>query len=137
MNMEISRMAHSLNEWLWQHEFWLPPGITWEDMKESEDTHYPKPRDLLLSIPFALILVVIRCIFERAIALPLSAKLGVKDKLRPKAQPISILETFYTVNCKNPKEVSPFFLCFSLDLAPSIYLNEIILGSCIWTLNRP
>uniref|UniRef100_A0A803XT61 Uncharacterized protein n=1 Tax=Meleagris gallopavo TaxID=9103 RepID=A0A803XT61_MELGA len=54
----------SLNEWLWQHEFWLPPGITWEDMKESEDIHYPKPRDLLLSIPFALILVVIRCVFE-------------------------------------------------------------------------
>ncbi|XP_065603125.1 ceramide synthase 4-like [Cyrtonyx montezumae] len=41
---------------------------------------------------------------ERAIALPLSAKLGVKDKLRPKAQPISVLETFYTTNCKNPKE---------------------------------
>ncbi|XP_032296884.1 ceramide synthase 4 isoform X4 [Coturnix japonica] len=101
---QTTRMAHSLNEWLWQHKFWLPPGITWEDMKESEDIHYPKPRDLLLSIPFALILVVIRCVFERAIALPISAKLGVKDKLRPKAQPISILETFYTVNCKNPKE---------------------------------
>ena len=116
MNMEISRMAHSLNEWLWQHEFWLPPGITWEDMKESEDTHYPKPRDLLLSIPFALILVVIRCIFERAIALPLSAKLGVKDKLRPKAQPISILETFYTVNCKNPKEGELISLAKQCDL---------------------
>lgn len=60
-----SRMARSLYEWLWQHEFWLPPGITWEDMQESEDTHYPQPRDLLLSIPFALILVVIRCAFER------------------------------------------------------------------------
>lgn len=60
-----SRMARSLYEWLWQHEFWLPPGITWEDMQESEDTHYPQPRELLLSIPFALILVVIRCAFER------------------------------------------------------------------------
>lgn len=60
-----SRMARSLNEWLWQHEFWLPPGITWEDMQESEDIHYPQPHDLLLSIPFALILVVVRCAFER------------------------------------------------------------------------
>uniref|UniRef100_A0A8B9T9E7 TLC domain-containing protein n=1 Tax=Anas platyrhynchos TaxID=8839 RepID=A0A8B9T9E7_ANAPL len=89
-------MARALNEWLWQHEFWLPPGITWEDMKESEDIHYPQPRDLLLSIPFALILVVIRYIFERAIALPLGAKLGVRDKQRPNAQPNPILETFYS-----------------------------------------
>uniref|UniRef100_A0A8D0EY93 TLC domain-containing protein n=1 Tax=Strix occidentalis caurina TaxID=311401 RepID=A0A8D0EY93_STROC len=58
-------MARSLYDWLWQHEFWLPPGITWQDMQESEDVHYPQPRDLLLSIPFALILVVIRCAFER------------------------------------------------------------------------
>uniref|UniRef100_A0A8B9T9N2 TLC domain-containing protein n=1 Tax=Anas platyrhynchos TaxID=8839 RepID=A0A8B9T9N2_ANAPL len=99
-------MARALNEWLWQHEFWLPPGITWEDMKESEDIHYPQPRDLLLSIPFALILVVIRYIFERAIALPLGAKLGVRDKQRPNAQPNPILETFYSTHCKNPKEVS-------------------------------
>ncbi|OXB70002.1 UNVERIFIED_CONTAM: hypothetical protein H355_016432 [Colinus virginianus] len=109
-------MAHSLNEWLWQHEFWLPPGITWEDMKESEDIHYPQPHDLLLSIPFALILVVIRCTFERAIALPLSAKLGVQDKLRPKAQPIPVLETFYTMNCKNPKEDELISLAKQCDL---------------------
>ncbi|POI32708.1 hypothetical protein CIB84_003540, partial [Bambusicola thoracicus] len=52
----------------------------------------------------------------RAIALPLSAKLGVKDKLRPKAQPISILETFYTVNCKNPKEGELISLAKQCDL---------------------
>uniref|UniRef100_A0A8C6ZKB3 Ceramide synthase 4 n=1 Tax=Nothoprocta perdicaria TaxID=30464 RepID=A0A8C6ZKB3_NOTPE len=97
-------MARSLNQWLWRHEFWLPPGITWEDMKESEDIHYPQPHDLLLSIPFALILIVIRYFFERTIALPLSGKLGVRDKLRPKAQPNPVLETFYTTHCKNPKE---------------------------------
>uniref|UniRef100_A0A8B9TAX2 TLC domain-containing protein n=1 Tax=Anas platyrhynchos TaxID=8839 RepID=A0A8B9TAX2_ANAPL len=110
-------MARALNEWLWQHEFWLPPGITWEDMKESEDIHYPQPRDLLLSIPFALILVVIRYIFERAIALPLGAKLGVRDKQRPNAQPNPILETFYSTHCKNPKEVSlSSFLAKQCDL---------------------
>uniref|UniRef100_A0A8C6ZF28 Ceramide synthase 4 n=1 Tax=Nothoprocta perdicaria TaxID=30464 RepID=A0A8C6ZF28_NOTPE len=40
----------------------------------------------------------------RTIALPLSGKLGVRDKLRPKAQPNPVLETFYTTHCKNPKE---------------------------------
>ncbi|NXV23691.1 CERS4 synthase, partial [Cepphus grylle] len=133
-------MARSLNEWLWQHEFWLPPGITWEDMQESEDVQYPQPRDLLLSIPFALILIVIRCVFERAIALPLSSKLGVRDKQRPKAQPNPVLETFYSTCCKNPEEVSPFFLCFPLDLtlviAPWWLMNGIlmcfVLFVCSW-----
>uniref|UniRef100_A0A8C0IHS4 TLC domain-containing protein n=1 Tax=Bubo bubo TaxID=30461 RepID=A0A8C0IHS4_BUBBB len=109
-------MARSLYDWLWQHEFWLPPGITWQDMQESEDVHYPQPRELLLSIPFALILVVIRCAFERAIALPLSSKLGVKDKQRPKAQPIPILETFYSTRCKNPEEGELISLAKRCDL---------------------
>ncbi|NXT96135.1 CERS4 synthase, partial [Anhinga rufa] len=109
-------MARSLNEWLWQHEFWLPPGITWEDMQESEGVHYPQPRDLLLSIPFALILVVIRCAFERAIALPLSSKLGVRDKQRPKAQPNPMLETFYSTLCKNPEEGELISLAKQCDL---------------------
>ncbi|KAM8986749.1 ceramide synthase 4 [Ara ararauna] len=109
-------MAHSLYEWLWHHEFWLPPGITWEDMQESEDVHYPQPRDLLLSIPFALILVVIRRVFERTIALPLSSKLGVRDKQRPKAQPNPVLETFYTTRCKNPGEGELLGLAKQCDL---------------------
>ncbi|XP_059725656.1 ceramide synthase 4-like isoform X6 [Haemorhous mexicanus] len=110
------RMARSLYEWLWQHEFWLPPGITWEDMQESEDTHYPQPRDLLLSIPFALILVVIRCAFERAIALPLCPKLGVRDKQRPKVQPNPVLETFYSTRRKNPKDGELLNLAKQCDL---------------------
>ncbi|KAM6189476.1 ceramide synthase 4-like isoform 2-T2 [Sarcoramphus papa] len=109
-------MARSLNEWLWQHEFWLPPGITWQDMQESEDVHYPQPYDLLLSIPFALILVVIRRAFERTIALPLSIKLGVRDKQRPKAQPNPMLETFYSRRCKNPEEGELLSLAKRCDL---------------------
>lgn len=57
--------------------------------------------------------------FCRAIALPLSTKLGVKDKQRPKAQPNPVLETFYSTRRKNPEEVSPFFLCFPVDLVSS------------------
>uniref|UniRef100_A0A8V1AD78 Uncharacterized protein n=1 Tax=Gallus gallus TaxID=9031 RepID=A0A8V1AD78_CHICK len=49
-------------------QYWLPPGATWEDMKESADTHYPKPQDLWLCLPGALLLIVVRCIFERWVA---------------------------------------------------------------------
>lgn len=57
-----------LSEELWHHQYWLPPGATWEDMKESADTHYPKPQDLWLCLPGALLLIVVRCIFERWVA---------------------------------------------------------------------
>uniref|UniRef100_A0A663EYA0 Uncharacterized protein n=1 Tax=Aquila chrysaetos chrysaetos TaxID=223781 RepID=A0A663EYA0_AQUCH len=45
-----ARMSSLYWGWLWQHEFWLPPGITWQDMQESEDVHYPQPRDLLIML---------------------------------------------------------------------------------------
>ncbi|XP_068012447.1 ceramide synthase 4-like [Melanerpes formicivorus] len=118
MDLDISRMAGSLYHWLWQHEFWLPPGITWEDMQESEDIQYPQPRDLLLSIPFALLLVGVRRAFERTIALPLSAKLGVKDKQKPKVQPNPVLETFYSRCCKHPKEAELLRLAGQCRLPP-------------------
>uniref|UniRef100_A0A8C3BQS1 TLC domain-containing protein n=1 Tax=Cairina moschata TaxID=8855 RepID=A0A8C3BQS1_CAIMO len=47
-----------LLEEFWHHKYWLPPGATWEDMKESADVRYPKPQDLLLCIPGALILII-------------------------------------------------------------------------------
>jgi len=58
-----------LSEELWHHQYWLPPGATWEDMKEAADTHYPKPQDLWLCLPGALLLIVVRFIFERCRAM--------------------------------------------------------------------
>ncbi|XP_068776038.1 ceramide synthase 4 isoform X4 [Struthio camelus] len=52
----------------------------------------------------------------RTIALPLSGKLGVRDKLRPKVQPNPILETFYSMRCKNPKEGELINLAKQCDL---------------------
>lgn len=71
---------------------------------------------------FCLTLYVFFC---RAIALPLSTKLGVRDKQRPKAQPSPVLEIFYSTRHKNPKEVSPFFLCFPIDFVSLAKENPI------------
>uniref|UniRef100_A0A8C3RTG8 Homeobox domain-containing protein n=1 Tax=Chelydra serpentina TaxID=8475 RepID=A0A8C3RTG8_CHESE len=109
-------MLHSLNEWLWWHEYWLPPGITWEDMKESEDIHYPQPQDLLLSIPCALLLIIIRYLFERFVARPLGRKLGLRDKVRLNAPPNPVLETFYATHSKDPKEGQLISLSKQCDL---------------------
>ncbi|KAM4809744.1 ceramide synthase 4 [Rhinophrynus dorsalis] len=93
-----------LNQWLWRQEYWLPPGVTWEDMKEKDGVQYPRPRDLLLGIPCALIFTALRFLFERFVAVPLSRKLGIRDKYRRKPAANPILESFYTKKRKQPTE---------------------------------
>ncbi|KAM6236005.1 ceramide synthase 4-like isoform 1-T1 [Porphyrio hochstetteri] len=105
-----------LSERFWHHEYWLPPGATWEDMKDSGDIHYPQPWDLLLCIPGALLLIAVRCIFERTVARPLGRRLGVSDKQRPKVQPNATLEGFYTLLGRTPKEGDLISLAKQSDL---------------------
>ncbi|NXF68702.1 CERS4 synthase, partial [Ciccaba nigrolineata] len=105
-----------LSEGFWHHEYWLPPGATWEDMKESADVHYPQPQNLLLCIPGALLLIIVRCIFERTVALPLGRRLGVSDKRRPKVQPNATLEGFYVLLGRTPKKGDLVSLAKQSDL---------------------
>ncbi|XP_032858968.1 ceramide synthase 4 isoform X2 [Tyto alba] len=105
-----------LSEGFWHHEYWLPPGATWEDMKESANIHYPQPQNLLLCIPGALLLIIVRSIFERTLALPLGRRLGVSDKLRPKVQPNVMLEGFYVLLGRTPKEGDLVSLAKQSDL---------------------
>ncbi|XP_042334528.1 ceramide synthase 4 isoform X1 [Sceloporus undulatus] len=114
----LNRMALPLNEWLWCHEYWLPPGITWEDMKETEEIRYPQPRHLLLSVPLALLLVAIRFVFERNVAVPLSRKMGLREKVRKKVPPNPVLEAFYVVHRKGPNKAETERLAKQCDLQP-------------------
>ncbi|XP_054836264.1 ceramide synthase 4-like [Eublepharis macularius] len=113
-----SRMLLPLMEWLWKDEFWFPPGLTWEDMKETEEIRYPQPRHLLLSIPFALLLIGLQFIFERTVAVPLSRKMGLGEKVQKKASPNAVLETFYRRYQKRPKESELNGLAKQCDLQP-------------------
>uniref|UniRef100_A0A8D0L8S0 Ceramide synthase 4 n=1 Tax=Sphenodon punctatus TaxID=8508 RepID=A0A8D0L8S0_SPHPU len=108
--------SHWLLALFWNHKYWLPPGVTWEDMAELEGAHYPMAQHLLLSIPCAMLLVVIRYFFERLIALPLSQVLGVRDKVRLKAPLNPILEAYYAAHSKCPKEGQLISLAKQCDL---------------------
>ncbi|XP_075060734.1 ceramide synthase 4 isoform X2 [Mixophyes fleayi] len=94
-----------LNQWLWRQEYWLPPGITWEDMKETEDVQYPQPCDLLFGVPCMLTLTALRFLFERFVALPLSRKMGIQEKYKRKPSVKPVLEDFYTMKRKHPTEI--------------------------------
>ncbi|XP_069505713.1 ceramide synthase 2-like [Ambystoma mexicanum] len=109
-------MEAALDKWLWRQEYWLPEGVTWEDMKDSEDVHYPKPRDLLIGIPCALVFTAVRFVFERYVALPLSRCLDVRQKSTAKAEPNRLLERFYTTESKCPTEVQVCSLSKQCDL---------------------
>ncbi|XP_077391196.1 ceramide synthase 2-like isoform X2 [Festucalex cinctus] len=97
------RMEALLNEWLWQDRYWLPPGIHWQDMDASEG-HYPLPRDLVYTLPVAFAYIALRYVFERVIAVPLSKRLGVKDRIRIRAALIPKLENFYKHNNRQPSQ---------------------------------
>ncbi|XP_060889535.1 ceramide synthase 4a [Labrus mixtus] len=96
-------MEALFNEWLWQEEYWLPPGIRWRDIEVKEDEgRFPLPRDLIYTLPLAFAFIALRYIFERLVAVPLSKQLGVKDRIRIRAAPIPKLETFYKQNRRQP-----------------------------------
>uniref|UniRef100_A0A4W5Q1U1 Ceramide synthase 4a n=1 Tax=Hucho hucho TaxID=62062 RepID=A0A4W5Q1U1_9TELE len=96
-------MEGLLDQWLWKEEYWLPPGVTWKDI-EIEGDRYPLPRDLFYTLPLALGFIVLRYVFERVIAMPLSRQLGVKDRVRVRALPVPKLETFYKQNKQQPSQ---------------------------------
>ncbi|XP_062843664.1 ceramide synthase 2 [Trichomycterus rosablanca] len=90
------------DKWLWRQEFWLPPGITWKDLEQTEGS--PLPRDLLISLPLALGFIGLRKIFERTLAVPLSRLLGVRDKVRLSVVSAPSLEAFYTKHSRQPAQ---------------------------------
>ncbi|KAI5101101.1 ceramide synthase 4 [Silurus meridionalis] len=92
-----NRMETLLNHLLWSQEFWLPPSITWNDIDEgiAGGSRHPLPCDLLIAFPLALGFIAFRFAFERILALPLSRKLGVTDKVQVRVPPNPKLEAFY------------------------------------------
>nr|XP_056700637.1 ceramide synthase 4-like [Euleptes europaea] len=116
--LSCSRMSLTVTQWFWKHEFWLPPGFTWEDMKETDEIRYPQPQHLLLGIPFAFLLIGLRLAFERNVALPLSRKMGLREKVRRKPSPNAVLEAFYNSHQKRPEERELSGLAKQCDLQP-------------------
>ncbi|XP_066508375.1 ceramide synthase 2-like isoform X1 [Hoplias malabaricus] len=96
------RSMELFDEWLWRQEYWLPPGITWIEMAQMEDS--PLPRHLLISLPLAFGFIALRWAFERTLAVPLSRLLGVKDRVRLSVSPAPSLETFYTKHSRHPAQ---------------------------------
>ncbi|XP_038163873.1 ceramide synthase 2-like [Cyprinodon tularosa] len=103
--MSLDSMLTMLNTWLWQEKYWLPPGIRWQDTEmDNEEGRFPLPRDLLIALPLAFAFIILRYVFDRIIAIPLSKCLGVKDQIRIQAPPIPKLDAFYKHISREPSQ---------------------------------
>ena len=54
-----------LSEWFWSEYFWLPSPVTWADLQRNGTAFYPDTNDMLIPIPMAAGLFVIRLLWER------------------------------------------------------------------------
>ncbi|XP_061775770.1 ceramide synthase 2-like isoform X2 [Nerophis ophidion] len=99
---------------VWKEDYWLPPGVTWQDMDQLPDSERPLPADLLMVLPLALGFVLLRYVFERFLAPPMGRCLGVSNRSQVAAEPCPELESFYTQKNRRPTQsdvVHLMFLC--------------------------
>lgn len=97
-------MFNTLYELFWSHTIWLPEGLTWADLEDREGRVYAKASHLYVTVPYALIFLLIRYVFERWIATPLAGSAGIKQRVHLKAEDNPILELHYTTQCRNPAQ---------------------------------
>nr|XP_004568752.1 ceramide synthase 3 [Maylandia zebra]XP_004568753.1 ceramide synthase 3 [Maylandia zebra] len=98
-------MFDTLYECFWSDSLWLPVGLTWADLEDKEGRVYAKASNLYVTLPYALAFLLIRYLFERWIATPLAVSAGIKQRVYLKAEENSILEFYYTTQCRNPAQV--------------------------------
>lgn len=81
-----------LLEKFWDPAIWLPPNITWADLKSHDQVGYTNHNDLLLTLPLAILVLAIRYGFETFCFTPLGLALGIKGNKVKKAVDNEILE---------------------------------------------
>uniref|UniRef100_A0A8D2CEP7 sphingosine N-acyltransferase n=1 Tax=Sus scrofa TaxID=9823 RepID=A0A8D2CEP7_PIG len=100
-----AEMLQTLYDYFWWERLWLPVNLTWADLEDRDGRVYAKASDLYITLPLALVFLIIRYFFELYVATPLAALLNVKEKTRLRASPNPTLEHFYLTSGKQPKQV--------------------------------
>ncbi|KAG7457851.1 hypothetical protein MATL_G00231640 [Megalops atlanticus] len=95
-----------LSDCFWQERLWFPEGLGWADLQDRDGRVYAKASDLWVTIPLALCFLIVRWIFERTVATPLAALLGVREKVRLRAEHNPTLESFFCNETKHPTQSS-------------------------------
>ncbi|KAL1007483.1 hypothetical protein UPYG_G00087390 [Umbra pygmaea] len=92
----------TLYEWFWWDRIWLPVNLTWADLEDQDGRVYAKASHLYVTLPYAIVFLLVRYLFERLIATPLAASVGIREKPRVTIADNRILELYYISQCRKP-----------------------------------
>ncbi|XP_046898356.1 ceramide synthase 2 isoform X1 [Hypomesus transpacificus] len=96
-------MIDTLYQWFWWDRIWLPVNLTWADLEDREGRVYARASHLYVTVPYAIVFLLIRYLFERLIATPLAASVGIREKVRLRVEN-PILELCYISHSRNPTQ---------------------------------
>ncbi|XP_035285477.1 ceramide synthase 2-like [Anguilla rostrata] len=99
-------MVTWLSDWFWQERLWFPEGLGWADLQDRDGRVYAKASDLWVTVPLALCFLLIRQVFERTVATPLASLLGVRERVRLRAEHNPLLEAYFCSTSKHPSQSS-------------------------------
>ena len=99
-------MQSSQSSWFWNEDIWLPPGITWDTMKQAQSVNntiiYPEQfaqfGDLLYPLPLALLMILVRWVVERLVFRTIGLRIGLRHYSRPYPTHNNLLEEVFKKN---------------------------------------
>lgn len=62
--LALPRMLQTLYDYFWWERLWLPVNLTWADLEDREGRVYAKASDLYITLPLALLFLIVRYFFE-------------------------------------------------------------------------
>ncbi|TFK13076.1 ankyrin repeat and FYVE domain-containing protein 1 [Platysternon megacephalum] len=102
--LSMAYVLKTLNSWFWWESLWIPANCTWADLEDHDGIVFPKPYQLYATIPCAFVMLMVRFLIERYIAIPLAKALGIKNVTRVKPQPNAVLENYFRKCTNHPSQ---------------------------------
>lgn len=69
--MALKNQENYLLSLIWSEHFWLPESVSWKDLQSNSTVQYPQFKELGYSICFAVVLLILRLLFESFVFLPI------------------------------------------------------------------
>ncbi|KAM9856189.1 ceramide synthase 5-like [Aulostomus maculatus] len=100
-------MTSSFSAWFWSDRFWLPENVSWVDLEHPPPgVEYPRVGDILYALPLAVVVLLLRLLFERLVAKPCAHILQIQAGVHRQAQPNAVLERVYqSKTCPDTKQL--------------------------------
>ena len=106
-------------DWFWNEKFWLPPNVTWRDLDRSDGTIYlPDASDLLLPLPIALFLCLVRFVWERCVSRQVGRYFNLKESSPRKPPDNKLLQAAFDKGHQQPGYETILELSKKLDWSP-------------------